>query len=143
MDTKQIGNITELEVLTYATKLGLQVSIPFGDRERYDQIWDVKGKLLKIQVKTSSPLDEGVTAIKFSCRSSTKVKGKIQYSRYTKEEIDFFATIWNGKCYLVPVEECSAEKRLRFIPPKNGQTKGVNFAKDYEVEEVLKSLSLS
>ena len=43
MDSKFIGNITELEVLTYITKLGYQVSIPFGDRERYDQIWDING----------------------------------------------------------------------------------------------------
>ena len=46
-DTKKKGNITELEVMNYVTKLGYQVSIPFGDRARYDQIWDVEGKLLK------------------------------------------------------------------------------------------------
>ena len=53
MDSKFKGNITELEVLTYMTKLGYQISIPFGDRERYDQIWDIHGKLLKVQVKTA------------------------------------------------------------------------------------------
>ena len=139
MDSKQIGNITELEVLTYITKLGDQVSIPFGDRERYDQIWDIKGKLLKIQVKTSR-LSEDSSYIIFACRSNTKIQGKIKHSRYTKDEIDYFATFWNGRCYLVPVEETSTEKRLRFEPPKNGQTKGITFAKDYLVEEVLKQL---
>ena len=129
MDSKQIGNITELEVLTYITKLGYQVSIPFGDRERYDQIWDIKGKLLKIQVKTSR-LSEDSSYIIFACRSNTKIQGKIKHSRYTKDEIDYFATFWNGRCYLVPVEETSTEKRLRFEPPKNGQTKGITFAKD-------------
>ena len=49
-DTKLMGNITELEVLNYVTKLGYQVSLPFGDRARYDQIWDIEGKLLKIQI---------------------------------------------------------------------------------------------
>jgi hypothetical protein len=139
MDTKQIGNITELEVLTYVTKLGYQVSIPFGDRERYDQIWDIKGKLLKIQVKTSSSKDGG-NSISFSCRSNTRVNGKTRHSRYTKEEIDYFATFWDGKCYMVPIEETSGDKKLRFTPPKNGQIKGINFAKDYLVEEVLKKL---
>lgn len=139
MDSKQIGNITELEVLTYITKLGYQVSIPFGDRERYDQIWDIKGKLLKIQVKTSR-LSEDSSYIIFSCRSNTKIQGKIKYSRYTKDEIDYFATFWDGRCYLVPVEETSTEKRLRFEPPKNGQTKGITFAKDCLVEEVFKQL---
>ena len=139
MDSKQKGNITELEVLTYITKLGYQVSIPFGDRERYDQIWDIKGKLLKIQVKTSR-LSEDSSYIIFSCRSNTKVQGQIKHSRYTKKEIDYFATFWDGRCYLVPVEETSTEKRLRFEPPKNGQAKGITFAEDYLVEEVLKQL---
>lgn len=137
MDSKFIGNITELEVLTYITKLGYQVSIPFGDRERYDQIWDINGKLLKIQVKTSHLDGE---KIKFSCRSSHRVQGKCINAKYSADEIDFFATYWNGKCYLVPVNETSNEKTLRFAPPKNGQIKGVSFAKDYEVEEVLKKI---
>ena len=141
MDSKQKGNITELEVLTYITKLGYQVSIPFGDRERYDQIWDINGKLIKVQVKTSRPLDEEVSGIIFSCRSNTKIQGKVQHSRYTKDEIDFFATYWNNKCYLIPIEETSTEKKLRFTLPKNGQTKGMSFAKDYLVEEVLKTIN--
>lgn len=140
MDSKQKGNITQLEVLTYITKLGYQVSIPFGDRERYDQIWDIKGKLLKVQVKTSRPIDEKISGIKFSCRSNTKVKGKIKQSRYTADEIDYFATFWKGKCYLVSVNETSTEKTLRFIPPKSGQKKGISFAEEYEAEEVLKNI---
>lgn len=139
MDSKMKGNITELEVLTYATKHGIQVSIPFGDRERYDQIWDIDKTLYRIQVKTSRMADNNSYII-FSCRSNTKIHGKIQHSRYSKDEIDYFATYWDNKCYLVPVEECSTEKKLRFGSPKNGQIKGVSFAKDYEMEEVLKRL---
>ena len=53
----------------------------------------------------------------------------------------FFATWYNGIVYLIPVEQCSgAEKTLRFIPPKNGQIKGITFAKDYVAKEVLKIL---
>lgn len=135
MDSKFVGNITELEVLTYITKLGYQVSIPFGDRERYDQIWDINGKLLRIQVKTSHLVEN---AIKFSCRSAHRVNGRCVNTQYTSDEIDYFATYWDKKCYLIPVGEVSNEKTLRFIPPKSGQIKGISFAKDYEVEEMLK-----
>ena len=140
MDSKFKGNITELEVLTYITKLGYQVSVPFGDRERYDQIWDVHGKLIKVQVKTASKVDENDTAIKFSCRSSQRSCGKTKNTRYSKDEIDYFATFWNGHCYLVPIEETSTEKVLRFDPPKNGQLKGITFADKYKVEEMLLSI---
>ena len=36
--------------------------------------------------------------------------------------------------------QTSIEKILRFDPPKNGQTKGITFARDYKVEEVLKRI---
>ena len=57
-----------------------------------------------------------------------------------KEEIDFFATSYNKKCYLVPVEECSVEKTLRIVPPKSGRLQGVTFLENQELSEVLKSL---
>jgi len=135
MNTKQIGDIAELEVLTYMTKLGYQISIPFGDNERYDQIWDINGYLLKIQIKAAySDNDETII---ISGRSNTRVNGKTKHKHYTKNEIDYFATYWDGKCYLIPVEECNSSKKLRLVPPKNNQTKGINFAEDYEVEKVL------
>lgn len=137
MEDKNVkGKITEIEVLSYIIKLGYSVSIPFGDKDRYDQIWDIKGKLLRIQVKTASPIDEEVSAIKFNCKSISN--GKAHF--YTKEEIDYFATYWDNKVYLIPVEECSVEKKLRFLPPKNGQIKGINWAKNYIAEEVLNNL---
>lgn len=38
MDVNLKGKIIELELLTYITKLGYSVSIPFGDKDKYDQI---------------------------------------------------------------------------------------------------------
>ena len=56
------------------------------------------------------------------------------------EEIDYFATYFNNKCYLVPIEECSSEKTLRFEPPANGQRVGITFAEDYELEKQITKL---
>ena len=136
-DTKRVGNITELEILTYATKLGYQVSIPFGDRARYDQIWDVGGKLFKIQIKTASLIEDGV-GISISCKSSTRRKGKCFNRRYTKNEIDFIATFYNEKCYLIPINETSCRSKvLRFTNSKNNQLNNINWAVDYEVEKIM------
>ena len=44
---------------------------------------------------------------------------------------------YQNKSYLIPVEECSIEKRLWLVPPENNQTKGVSFAKNYELETIL------
>jgi hypothetical protein len=136
LTSKEKGNLTELQCLMSFYELGHKVSIPYGENCRYDFILDVNGTLLKIQVKTSKFVSED--CFEFSARS-TRVNANGNYSKsYTKEEIDYFATYYNGKCYLIPVEECGSSKKLRFDYPKNGQKKGINLAKDYELDKMLK-----
>ena len=138
MTSKQKGNITELETMLAFIKLGYNVLTPYGDCERYDFVVDVKGKFIRVQAKTSRTEDNGASSI-FSGRSSHRKDGGIIHHQYTAKEIEYFATSFNGKCYLIPVDECGADKRLRILPAKNGQTRGITWAKDYELEEVVKS----
>lgn len=137
LNAKQKGNLTELQCITAFYELGYSVSIPYGENSRYDFIADVDGDLLKIQVKTSRVKKEN-EAIVFACRSTNVNTQGTKYHRYTKEQIDYFATFWENKCYLIPVEECSIEKILRFCYPSNGQRKGITLAEDYELSRVLK-----
>lgn len=138
MNSKQIGNITEVETMLSFMKLGYNVLIPYGDCTRYDYIIDDnKGNFIKIQCKTSRTNDGGKTFF-FSSRSSNRKKGKIIHHRYSKDEIDYFATTFNNKVYLVPVNECGDEKKLRIVSTKN-QNKGISWAKDYEFENVIKN----
>lgn len=140
MNTKLIGNLTEMKCMSAFMELGYNVLIPFGDCERYDFVAYVKNHFLRIQCKTSHSEDNGLSFF-FSGRSSHRIQGHCVNERYTKEEIDYFATIWNNKCYLIPVEDCGNCKRLRLLPALNGQTRGVNYAKDYELECMLNKIS--
>lgn len=141
MDTKKKGNLTELQCLAAFMENECGVSIPYGDNSKYDFIADVNGKLLKIQVKTSSYVDEKQTAIKFSCRSTHLNCKGVSNVKYSKDEIDYFATYWENKCYLIPVEECSTQKNLRLTDTtKSGQVKGISFAKDYELSLQLQKI---
>ena len=136
---KHKGNITELECLLYLFKMGYDVSIPYGDNCRYDFILDINHKLYKIQCKTSNLIEEGV--YEFKCNSSRCNTKGIYRTYYTAEEVDFFATSINNKCYLIPFNECSTHnKRLRFVIPKNGQVKGITFANDYEAEKQIEKI---
>ena len=134
LDSKQKGILTELQCITAFNELGYHISIPYGENSRYDFIADIDGKLIRVQVKASSKKEKNADGtISFSCRSThSNSSGNISRT-YTKNEIDYFATYYNSVCYLIPVEECSTEKTLRFEPPANGQTKGITFAKDYEL----------
>jgi hypothetical protein len=134
-----IGEITEQQVALEFLKLGYLVSKPLVQCSRYDFIVDINHKLYKIQVKTSKMKEDAF--IEFATSTShTNTQGTLNLS-YTEEDVDFFATMYNGQCYLVPFSVCGTRaQRLRLVPTKNGQVKGVNFAKDYHLEDVIKGL---
>ncbi len=138
LNSKQKGNITELETMLAFMKLGYTVLTPYGDCNRYDFVVEVNGKFLKMQSKTSKEENDGAT-FKFSCRSCNRQNGKIIHHQYSEDEIDYFVTTFKNKVYIVPVKECGSDKRLRLIPPANNNISNVNWAKDYELEEVVKN----
>ena len=59
MNSKQKGNITELESILAFFRLGYNVLTPYGDSERYDFVVDVNGKFIRIQAKRSKTDDSG------------------------------------------------------------------------------------
>lgn len=104
------GQLIELKVQEELVRYGFDVSIPTYNASKYDIIADTGSELLKIQVKKSLGKQNG--RFTFACttqnvRSHTKAKHK-----YTADEIDYFATVWKDKVYLIPVDETSNEKTL-------------------------------
>ena len=102
---------------------------------------DIHNKLYRIQCKTSRPLANPTDGFKFNTKSIVITTHGAKESKYTKDEIDYFATVYEGQCYLVPVEDCGKEKSLRFQYPANGQKKGISLAVNYTLEEVAKRLA--
>lgn len=135
--TQARGNIVEIQCMSKFFEYGIECSIPYGNGARYDFIADINGQLIRIQCKSSSMIDN--VSFHFSTVSQTTNSQKTTRHRYTKNEIDYFATYYNEKVYLVPVEECSTSKTLRFAPPSNGQ-KNYNRAEDYEIDIVLEKI---
>ena len=140
MTSKDVGNITEVSCMLEFMKLGYPVLTPYGDCQRYDFVVEINNKFYRIQSKTANDayIDEGY--IVFRCDNTTTKNGKVVHHSYDENEIDYFSTFYDGKCYLIPVNECSREKRLRFTTPKNGQTKDITFASEYELEKVVANL---
>ena len=130
------GKLVETEVLYLATEYGIKVSLPFGGQERYDQIWDVNGKLLKIQIKHAQLSEDG-SHISLSCQSK---------KRYEEGEIDAVVTCWDGKLYYIPFDEVnrSSKKKLYFnLTPEvamKSQLSQINWALyhewDYQTENI-------
>ena len=133
------GEITEQQVAIEFLKLGYLVSKPLVQSSRYDFIVDINHKLYKIQVKTGTLKEDSY--IEFATSTShTNTKGTINLT-YSAEDVDFFATMYEEQCYLIPRENCgNRNQRLRLVPTKNGQTKGITFAKDYHLEDIIQGL---
>lgn len=134
-----IGEITEQQVAIEFLKLGILVSKPMVQSSKYDFIVDVNHKLYKVQVKTGTFKENSYLEFATST-SHTNTQGTLNLS-YSNDDVDFFATMHNKQCYLIPYELCGKRaQRIRFVPTKNGQTKGVLFAKDYHLEDIIKTL---
>lgn len=129
MNGKIKGIITENEVMTELTRLGVDVSIPRGDNAPYDLVADINGTLYKIQVKWPRFRFGGSFVI--NCTRSTRTKNNaIVHESYADTDVDYFATCANGKCYMVPADEVGVEISLRFV---DDGRKGANMAADYEL----------
>ena len=133
MDCNQVGQLTEAIVLVEALKQNIIVSYPYGDKARYDMLFDINGRIFKIQVKTSREAKVSGSAFMFNCYSV--VNG--HKHKYNETEIDYFATVWENQVYLIPVAECSTEKTLWLSAPNNNKS---SVAKQYLLTEVIKDI---
>jgi hypothetical protein len=112
-NTKRTGELAEAAFLHKAVGLGLKVTKPWGDSERYDFVVDAGEWLWRVQIKCTAAVRAGgyhIQPIHF-------VYGKKKVT-YTAEDIDVLAAyiipldVW----YVVPIEAIGAGTSLRLYP---------------------------
>lgn len=135
-DRKIKGLMNELSCQCYLTSLGYNVSVPLGEDCKYDMIADIDGMLIRIQVKSCTVHNNGIQlSLASTSLSST---GAIKRS-YSKNDIDFFATYYNNKMYIIPIEECgNTTKTLSFEDSK--YSNNVCIIDDYLAELQIEKL---
>jgi len=139
MDTNIKGLTTELKCQLFLLEQGYNVSVPIAPNSRYDLIVDINTHLYRIQIKSSTSTSTGFI---FNCKSTHAKASKTNIIKpYTKNEIDYYMTIFQDNYYLIPVEDCgSSAKRLSFDENgKNNQGKST-YCQNYLASEVLKRL---
>lgn len=135
--TRTLGTVVEYECAIHLMKLGCIVSKPLDESSPYDLIADYKNHLIRIQVKHSNEVSGG---FQFSCESTQINSSRIEARRYSKESVDYFGTVYNETCYLVPIIECGGSKKLRLDAPENYSIKRINWAIEYEAAYILAKL---
>jgi hypothetical protein len=141
LSTDQKGNIAEAAIALAAIKLGIEVYRPLGEGGRYDLIFSVGDRLLRVQCKWS-PLEGDVVVIR--CYSTRRGPGGLLRRVYEPGEIDAFAAYCPalGRCYSLPYDEFVRRNQvaLRIHPTRNKQATGVNWAEDYDFDARLSRL---
>lgn len=133
MNTRDVGNITCLKVMARFLEKGYNVLTPFGDNTKYDFVAEKDGKFLRIQCKTARKV-KSYNSITFNLYvvASNYLGSRKKY--YTKEDIDLFATVWEDKVCILPIENIGERKTftLSLNSKKEAkQIKNVNFLEDY------------
>ncbi len=141
LTTNQKGTLAEAKIVAVAIECGIGVARPLDD-ERYDLIFDLHPRLLRVQCKWAVRRGDVVVV---TCR--TNRRGPDGYIRrlYAPSEIDVIAAYCAGtdSCYLLPLEVWVGRTavQLRLTPSRNNQHTGINWAPDFELGATLPMLS--
>ena len=131
--TDQKGAIAESGIAHAALKQGIGIYRPFGEGGRYDVVFDVRGRLLRLQCKWAPRCGDVVIV---RCQSNRRAAEGLRRRCYTADEIDAIAAYCPEleQCYYLPIRlvEGRRQVQLRLSPSKNNQRLGVNWAKIYE-----------
>jgi hypothetical protein len=112
-NSKRTGEISEAAFLHKAVSLGLKVTKPWGDSERYDFVVDSGPRLWRVQIKSTSALHAGG----YQIQPIHHVYGERKLA-YTADEIDALAAhivpldVW----YVLPVSALGSGTSLRLYP---------------------------
>ena len=137
LTTDQKGNVAELAVAYAATKLGIVVFRPMGEGSRYDLIFDLGTRLLRVQCKWAPRRGEVVDVM---CESRRRTIDGIRHRAYTPAEIDAIAAYCPEleRCYLLPVALVANRRgvSLRLAPAKNNQRMGLHWAHRFDFSAI-------
>jgi PD-(D/E)XK endonuclease len=139
LTTDQKGAIAEMGIAWHATLLGLDVYKPISEGGRYDLIFDLDGRLWRVQCKWATRYDDVIVV---RCCSTRRAREGLLRRLYTSGEIDAFAAYCAelDRCFFLPFEQFGgkASVQLRLAPARNNQRMRINWADDYDFAATLR-----
>ncbi len=134
----QKGSIAESAIVASAIKLGIDVLKPVNEGLRYDLVFVLAGRFVRVQCKWAVTRGEGVVV---TCVSARRGPDGFIRLPYTAEQIDSYAAYCADldRCYYLPFQAFPRHRaiQLRLGPTHNNQQRGINWAKDYEFDATL------
>jgi hypothetical protein len=141
LTTDQNGAIAETAIIHAAVKLDVGVFKPISDGERYDLIFDIGSRLLRVQCKWAPRYGDVIAVRTYSSRRAANGNRK---RSYTGEEVDVMAVYCHDvqQCYLLLLDHFDGRThfQLRLAPSRNNQRLRINWASEFEFEATLERL---
>jgi PD-(D/E)XK endonuclease len=138
LTTDQKGAIAEAAIALEAIKLGIDVYRPVAEGGRFDMIFVVGERLVRVQCKWA-PLSGDTIVVR--CYSNRRAREGLRRRRYPAEEIDAYAAYCPevDRCYYLPYRSFGGRTQvlLRLSPTRNNQRSLINWAKDFEFAATL------
>jgi hypothetical protein len=132
------GAVAESAITAHAIRHGIFVLRPLVEGRRYDLVFDVGGRLLRVQCKWGNVKGGVVLAHLGTCRHTPR-DGYVR-TTYSASEIDLFAIYAAGleKVFAVPIGDVEGQHQvhLRLAPSRNNQAIGVKWAEQYTLGAV-------
>src|ERR671933_2712775 len=122
MDPNRIGAIAETAIAADATRLGFGVLYPLVDGGRYDLVFDVGTRLVRVQCKSARRQGDIVLV---NARTSRRAPEGFRRTVYTPDEVDVIAAYCPelNRCFAISTSDfpASGGMHLRLSPTRNGQ----------------------
>jgi prevent-host-death family protein len=138
-DTNHKGNVAEAAIAATAVKLGIEVLRPQFEHGRYDLVFEVGSRFLRIQCKWAR-LVHGKSVIYVQLSGSRHTPGGYVRTTYSADEIDAVVVYCEelDQCYLLPIDLVAGRHglHLRLTAPRNAQRAALNWAADYRLGAV-------
>jgi PD-(D/E)XK endonuclease len=137
----QKGAVAEAAISAAVIQLGLTVLRPLCEGRRYDLIFDLEPRLLRVQCKLAKRVD-GVLAVRL--QTSRYTPSGYVFTSYSADEIDAVGaySVELRRCFLLPIAEVEGMRgvHLRLAPSGNHQARGVRWANDYALDAMVRRL---
>ena len=137
LSTSRKGATAEAAITALAIEMGIIVLRPVAEGGRYDLVFDVGTRLLRVQCKWARKRGDVLAAHTGTCRHTPH--GYLR-TTYTAAEVDAVVLYCRElhRAYLLPIEEVEGLSyvHLRLAPARNNQRAGVRMAHRYELGAV-------
>ena len=137
-----LGKIGELKTIEKFLEKNIPVYTPIVDNSGVDLIADINGKLLKIQVKTSTRNDSEKTCFELTTTNARYKKNGERTGitkKYSSENIDYFSLYdyTSDELYMLKNTGEKSSVTIRLQPPKNNQYTNTNLKEDYNIDKII------